>query len=187
MLTLLLLTIAIQWACDLQPYRPSPACVEGRLFACPDLLARLGHYCLVPVAVLPLPPDRQFVPLPERELDVTTQTGKQKAGGQNVNKVASAVRMVHRPTGLRVFINGRDQGANRKEALRILTAKVNDLRNGSVEAKYARSKSEQLASRGRGSKVRTYNFIDNFVADHRSGRDTRDVKSVMKGELELVL
>ena len=51
MLTLCLLTIALQWACELREYRPSPACVAGRLFACPDLLARLGHYGLVPLAV----------------------------------------------------------------------------------------------------------------------------------------
>lgn len=141
----------------------------------------------VTVAVLPLPPERTFVPLPERELDITTQTGKQKAGGQNANKVASAVRMVHKPTGMRVFINGRDQIQNRKEALRILTAKVNDARNNQTVEAYAAKKAEQMANRGRGSKIRTYNFIDNFVSDHRSGKDTRDVKSVMKGNLDLIL
>jgi len=141
----------------------------------------------VTVAVLPLPPESKFVPLPERELDITTQTGKQRAGGQNANKVASAVRMVHKPTGMRVFINGRDQIFNRKEALRILTAKVNDARNGATQEAYSKKKAEQLANRGRGNKIRTYNFIDNFVTDHRTDKETKNVKEVMKGKLDLVL
>jgi peptide chain release factor 1 len=142
---------------------------------------------LVTVAVLPLPPENRYTPLPEKELEVTTQTGKQKAGGQNVNKVASAVRMVHKPTGLRVFINGRDQGANRREALRILTAKVHEARNNAASAAYAQLRTTQLAQRGRGNKLRTYNFIDQFVTDHRTGKETRNVKEVMKGNLDLIL
>lgn len=141
----------------------------------------------VTVAVLPLPPEQKFIPLPDRELEITTQTGKQKAGGQNANKVASAVRMLHKPTGMKVFINGRDQIQNRKEALRILTAKVNDARNSQTVEAYAAKKSEQMADRGRGQKIRTYNFIDNYVTDHRSGKETRNVKAVMKGNLDLIL
>lgn len=140
----------------------------------------------VAVAVLPLPPEGNFEALPERELEIKTQTGRQKCGGQNTNKVASAVRMTHRPTGLKVFINGRDQGQNRKEALRILTAKVNALRNAAAQEAYARGKSTQLASRGRGGKIRTYNLIDKLVTDHRTGRQSRDVKAVLKGNLKLV-
>lgn len=137
----------------------------------------------VSVAVLPLPPEGQFVPLPERELEVKTQTGKQGAGGQNVNKVASAVRMKHVPTGLSVFINGRDQGANRREALRVLTARVNERRVQLEKRDYAARRGAQLAERGRGGKVRTYNLAAGRVTDHRSGKETTDVKSVLKGDL----
>jgi protein subunit release factor A len=89
---------------------------------------------MISVAVLPLPPENKEQPLREQDLEIITQTGKQKAGGQNVNKVASAVRMKHKPTGLCVMINGRDQGQNRKEALRILTARVSALARDKVDA-----------------------------------------------------
>ncbi len=84
------------------------------------------HTSVVAVAVLSLPPDKGYKPLPEDELDIKTQNGH-GPGGQHQNKTQSAVRMVvHKPTGLQVFINGRDQHGNRAEALRILTARVNE-------------------------------------------------------------
>lgn len=140
----------------------------------------------VSVAVLPLPPENTVTPLPENELQITVQTGKQRAGGQNVNKVASAVRMKHLPTGLSVFIHGRDQGQNKQEARRILTAKVNQLRNAQRQEDYSRLKNGQLGERGRGGKIRTYNFIDGRVTDHRSGQTTNNLKGLMKGNLELL-
>ena len=141
----------------------------------------------ISVAVLPLKED-VWEPLRESDLEVITQTGKQGAGGQNVNKVASAVRMKHKPTGLSVFINGRDQGKNRAEALRILTARVNDERQAKADSAYAEFRRSRLGNGARGDKIRTYNFHgDVRVVDHRLGTKTANIKAVMKGQLELLI
>lgn len=143
---------------------------------------------MVSVMVMPMPPDNSLKPLPEDELNIKFQTGKQKAGGQNVNKVASACRMVHVPTGLSVFINGRDQGANKKEALRILTARVNELRHDKEQQEYSQARKEQWGGGNRGNKIRTYNFIDNRAVDHRFNIKVKNVEAVIwKGQLNLLM
>jgi peptide chain release factor 1 len=141
---------------------------------------------VVSVMALPLPPEARQDELPDKELDIKFQA-KGGPGGQHRNKTASACRMRHVPTGLSVFIDGRDQHANRREAYRILCARVAELRNRAAQDGYDGLRREQFSGGGRGGKVRTYSFIESFVADHRTERRTTNIKDVMKGDLTLVL
>jgi peptide chain release factor 1 len=95
--------------------------------------------------------------------------------------------MTHKPTGLQVFINGRDQHANRREALRILTAKVSDYHRAKSDAEYGKLRADQMADQGRGNKIRTYNFICSRAVDHRNGKKTSKVHKVIeRGEFDLL-
>lgn len=141
---------------------------------------------VISVGVLPIPPDNTVQALPEHELEITTTKGT-GPGGQNKNKVESAVRIVHLPTKISVFIDGRDQGANKREARRIITARVNEVRKIEANAEYAAYKRKQMGDGGRGDKVRTYNFICSRVVDHRLGTKTGDIKGVMKGNFKKLL
>lgn len=142
------------------------------------------------VAVMPLPPEHALEPLREQDLEVIAQTGKQKAGGQNVNRIKSCIRMKHKPTGLSVIINGRDQGQNRKDALRILTARVDEQKRSQKEQAYNTARKNQMTVGGklggRGTKSRTYNFIQSRVVDHRLGRKTSNIKEIMKGNFKIL-
>ena len=103
-----------------------------------------------------------------------------------MQKTASVVRIRHKPTGLSVTVNSRDQHSNRRIAMRMITAMVNDRINGQSKAAYdANRKSQTKMGRG-GDKVRTYSFVNGLVIDHVTGRRTNDCKGVMKGDLGLV-
>lgn len=142
------------------------------------------HTSFVKVGVLPIQ-EATDEALLDSDLEVTTQNGH-GPGGQHQNKTESAVRMKHKPTGLIVFINGRDQHSNRREARKILTARVNELRKSERDADYAKNRRLQMGDGNRGEKIRTYNFILNRAVDHRYGIKTGNLKAILKGELWLL-
>lgn len=142
---------------------------------------------IVTVSVMPLPPENTLKALPDHELEIKCQTGNKKAGGRNVNCVNSGVRMKHIPTGLSVFINGRDQWQNKREALRILTTKVHELLFGNALSDYNEVRKCQRNGGGRGEKIRTYNVLESRVVDHRTGKKLRDVDLILrKGRFDLL-
>ena len=146
---------------------------------------------VITVAVIPPQIETKLEPLNEKDLEIKFQTGKQKAGGQNVNKVASCVRMRHIPTNLSVMINGRDQSKNRKEALEILTKRVNEQKRLKIEGDYNSNRKNQMQYGtneigGRGDKTRTYNYIRGEIIDNNLNKSTRDIKSFMKGNFEVL-
>jgi peptide chain release factor 1 len=140
------------------------------------------HTSMVAVAVMRVRErSESFDP---KDVDVTTQRGHGK-GGQNQNKVESAVCAVHRPTGISVFINGRDQHQNRRTALEILSQRVKERAASFAADRDAVEKRSQIGFGTRSDKLRTYNFIEGRIVDHALGikRFTDVVKWFKKGDL----
>jgi peptide chain release factor 1 len=142
------------------------------------------HTSVVAVAVMPLSQQTDAA-LPAAEIEITTQRGHGK-GGQHQNKVESAVRAVHKPTGISVFINGRDQYRNKQLALEILQARVAEQKRQLAQHVHNQLKVEQLGYGSRSGKIRTYNFISSIVIDHRTGNKTHKIEEVMKGRFDLL-
>ena len=108
-------------------------------------------------------------------------------GGQHQNKKACAIRAIHKPTGLQVFINGRSQMQNKQEAIRILTSKVQEVKTEEIKSKDSKIRKAQMGQGKRSGKVRTYNFIHGRVVDHALGLKTNKIESIMKGRFDLLL
>ena len=142
------------------------------------------HTSTVAVAVLPLEENQNFK-LPENDIEIITQRGHGK-GGQHQNKVETAVRVHHKPTGISVFINGRNQHRNKTLALEILNARVEELQTSALKEKQAQRKAKQLGFGTRSGKIRTYNFIRSFVIDHRTEKKCSRLDQVMKGRFDLI-
>ena len=140
------------------------------------------HTSYLVVAVFPII-DQAFEPLPASEIENKTQRGH-GPGGQHQNKTDSAVRMTHLPTGIKVFINGRDQRANKAEALKILTARVRDHQQQANDDEYRNVRKSLLGNAGRGNKIRTYNYLNDRAVDHRTGAKTKVRPVIEKGEFE---
>ena len=142
------------------------------------------HTSIVSVAVLPLVEQTAYkLNNDDIEIQITKGSGP---GGQNKNKVSTAVRMIHHPTKTSVFIDGRSQAQNKKRARQILEQKVGMIYQVAERASQNADRHGQLGDRRRSGKIRTYNFKKQRVVDHRSGTKTSRIDEVMNGRFDLL-
>lgn len=140
---------------------------------------------IVTVAVMPLV-EQEVYSLNMGEVNIETKRGS-GPGGQHRNKTESMVVATHKPTGIKVSIDGRDQFSNKRLALKILANRIASRRQDDSHNQSAATKREQVGFGGRADKIRTYNFIDHRAVDHRSGKKTTLVDDVIyKGRFDLI-
>lgn len=144
------------------------------------------HTSTATVAILP-EIEAKEVQLNPGDLEITFQRGG-GPGGQNVNKVETAVRIVHKPTGLSVFSRAeRSQHANREAALSILRSKLYALQHQKEMQELIAERREQIGSAERAEKIRTYNFPDDRITDHRFNVKVHGIDRVLNGDLDILL
>ena len=144
------------------------------------------HTSTASVAVLPIKKKITFHINPaDFELEYSRSGGK---GGQNVNKGETAVRIIHKPTGLDVrSTNERSQLANREKAMVILTAKLQQLEEEKETKKYSGTRKEQIGTGDRSEKIRTYNFPQDRLTDHRIKKSWHNLPKIMEGDIRDII
>ena len=141
------------------------------------------HTSTATVAVLPENPDVN-IELNEKDLEIVTYRSG-GAGGQHVNKTESAIRITHKPTGIIVACQDeRSQGKNKEKALNWLKSKLYDYYQGQADREYAEKRKLQVGSGDRSEKIRTYNFPQNRVTDHRINLTLYNLENFMNGDID---
>lgn len=144
------------------------------------------HTSTASVAILPL---RKKPTIEIKESDIEMEFSRSGgAGGQNVNKVETAVRLIHKPTGIEVRSQTeRSQLKNREKAMSILVAKLEAAHDEEEAKKHASVRKDQIGTGDRSEKIRTYNFPQNRITDHRIKVSWHNIEGVMGGQLEPVI
>lgn len=144
------------------------------------------HTSAATVAVLPEAEDVEIaIKTEDLRIDVYRAGGK---GGQGVNRTDSAVRLTHLPTGIVVTCQDeRSQLKNKAKAMRVLRARLFDMKKTAHDSKIAESRKAQVGSGDRSEKIRTYNFPDRRITDHRVGFTVHNLEEVLEGELDEVI
>ena len=141
------------------------------------------HTSTATVAVLPEMEEAEVDIRPEDvEMQVYRSSG---AGGQHINKTSSAVRLIHKPTGIVVACQEeRSQFQNREKCMMMLSSKLYQMEQERIESAYSGQRRSQVGSGMRNEKIRTYNFPQSRVTDHRIGLTLYKIDSIMNGNLD---
>ncbi len=144
------------------------------------------HTSTASVAVMPIRKRTKFTINPA-DLEVeTSRSGG--AGGQNVNKVETAVRIIHKPSGLAVRCTSeRTQGRNREKAMMILESKLQDLQVAAEKREESDERRSQIGTGDRSEKIRTYNILQDRITDHRIKESWHGLERILAGEISPII
>lgn len=144
------------------------------------------HTSTVTVAVIP-EVEINEIKIPMTDVRIETMRS-QGSGGQSVNRTESAVRIVHIPTGIDVKCQeGKSQSANRERAFQILYAKLQQIEDEKARKEASDVRLEQIGTGDRSERIRTYNFPQTRITDHRIGLTIHQLDQVMNGSFELLI
>ncbi|MEK7182399.1 MAG: PCRF domain-containing protein, partial [Patescibacteria group bacterium] len=144
------------------------------------------HTSTASVAVLPIRKKKNIEINPsDIEMEFSRSGG---AGGQNVNKVETAVRLIHKPTGIAVrCTEERSQLKNREKAMSILQAKLEVIHDEEEAKKLSLERKSQIGSGDRSEKIRTYNYLQDRITDHRIKESWHNIENIMAGHMEDII
>lgn len=140
------------------------------------------HTSTASVAILPI---RKKTTIEIKPTDIEIEFSRSGgAGGQNVNKVETAVRLIHKPTGIDVRSTAeRSQQKNRDRAMSILVAKLEALKDEEEAKKFSAERKEQIGTADRSEKIRTYNILQDRITDHRIKESWHNIEKILAGEI----
>ncbi|WP_410512655.1 peptide chain release factor 1 [Paenibacillus sp. BR2-3] len=144
------------------------------------------HTSTSTVAVMPEAEDFE-IEIHDKDIRVDTFCSS-GAGGQSVNTTKSAVRVTHVPTGIVATCqDGKSQNSNKEKALQVLRARISDLKRQEEEAKYAGERKSKVGTGDRSERIRTYNFPQSRVTDHRIGLTLHRLEQIMNGDITEII
>jgi len=140
------------------------------------------HTSTASVAIMPVVEARE-VNINPSDLEVSTFRSS-GPGGQNVNKVETAVRILHKPSGIVVSSQaGRSQLANKEAAMEIIRSKLYERQIEEEQVKMGKLRRDQIGGAERAEKIRTYNFPNDRITDHRIGKKWHNIEKILEGEM----
>ena len=144
------------------------------------------HTSTATVAILPI---YKRIKVEINPGDIEMETSRSGgAGGQNVNKVETAVRLIHKPTGIDVRCTSeRSQAQNREKAMKLLASRLQQMQDEADDRERSENRASQIGSGDRSEKIRTYNFPQDRITDHRIKQSWSNIPKIMAGGLDPIL